>query len=49
MSGELIEMKGDLIYNPEDVMKMLDAFLADRGGSWWDDFYDDREALPFFR
>lgn len=45
------------IRNLEDVLQMLDAMFdaeadrwSDRGSSWWDGFYADRErGVPFFR
>lgn len=38
-----------LLYEHEDVLGMLDAFLADRGGGWWDGFFADRaRPCPFF-
>ncbi len=37
------------IYEPDDILRMLDALLRDEG-NWWDGFYADRSnAVPFFR
>ncbi len=42
-------MSEDLIYDMEDVLKMLDSFLQKRGNEWWDDFFADRKRqCPFF-
>ncbi len=42
-------MNDDMIYEREDLLKFLDAFLADRHGGWWDGFYADRaRECPFF-
>ena len=42
-------MQDRFIYTTDDVLRMLDALLADRGGGWWDEFYADRtRPVPFF-
>jgi len=42
-------MPDDFIYTTDDVLAMLDALLADRGGAWWGEFFADRsKPCPFF-
>jgi SAM-dependent methyltransferase len=42
-------MPDQLIYSPDDVLRMLDALLADRDGAWWGEFFADRaKPCPFF-
>ena len=37
------------VFSMEDVLVMLDGYLAIRQGSWWDGFFSDREKpCPFF-
>ena len=41
-------MPDRFICTTHDVLRMLDALLADRGGGWWDEFYADRaKPVPF--
>ena len=42
-------MPDQLIYSTDDVLRMLDALLADRDGAWWGEFFADRaKPCPFF-
>ena len=42
-------MQEQLIYDTDDVLRMLDALLVDRGGAWWNGFFSDRsKSCPFF-
>lgn len=42
-------MEEPFIYTTDDVLRMLDALLADSGGSWWNGFFSDRaKPCPFF-
>lgn len=40
---------GDFVITRDDLLRTLDALLAERGGDWWDEFFADRgRAIPFF-
>lgn len=42
-------MQDQFIYTSDDVLRMLDALLADRGGAWWGEFFANRsKPCPFF-
>jgi SAM-dependent methyltransferase len=42
-------MPEQFIYTTDDVLRMLDALLADGGGAWWNGFFSDRsKPCPFF-
>jgi SAM-dependent methyltransferase len=42
-------MANEFIYADDDVLAMLDAFLASRQSDWWNGFYEDRaKPCPFF-
>jgi hypothetical protein len=41
-------MSEDLIYNEEDILKMLDSLLRKRGGEWWDGFLPTVSGLVRF-
>lgn len=42
-------LQDDLIYSTDGILRMLDTFLQDRGGGWWDGFFSDRaRPCPFF-
>jgi SAM-dependent methyltransferase len=42
-------MGDQFIYTSDDVLRMLDVLLADRGGAWWGEFFADRgKPCPFF-
>jgi hypothetical protein len=32
-------MQDQFIYTMDDVLRLLDALLADRGGAWWNEFF----------
>lgn len=39
----------EFIETTDDQLRTLDAFLADRGGAWWNGFFSDRaKPCPFF-
>jgi hypothetical protein len=35
-------MRDRFSYPKDDVLDMLDALLAGRGGAWWNEFFEDR-------
>jgi SAM-dependent methyltransferase len=40
---------GRFVYTRDDVLRMLDDLLADKGGAWWSEFFADRsKPCPFF-
>jgi len=42
-------VQNPFIYTHDDVFRMLDALLAGRGSTWWDEFFTDRaKPIPFF-
>jgi SAM-dependent methyltransferase len=42
-------MPDHFIYTTDDMLRMLDALLADRGGTWWNEFFSDlSKPCPFF-
>jgi SAM-dependent methyltransferase len=42
-------MPDEFVYTSDDVLRMLDARLAGRGGAWWGEFFADRsKPCPFF-
>ena len=42
-------MQDPFIYSSNDVPRMLDALLGDRGSAWWGEFFADRaKPCPFF-
>ncbi len=42
-------VQDQFIFTTQDTLRMLDALLAQRGGSWWDGFFEDRaKPCPFF-
>jgi SAM-dependent methyltransferase len=42
-------MPDPFVYTTEDLLRTLDALLADRGAAWWGEFFADRaRACPFF-
>jgi SAM-dependent methyltransferase len=44
-----MHMANELIYADDDVLCMLDAWLAGRERDWWNGFYEDRtKPCPFF-
>jgi len=45
----ICSMANEFIYAEDDVLAMLDAWLANRGNEWWEGFYGDRaKSCPFF-
>ena len=37
------------IYTTDDVLRMLDTLVGDRGSEWWGEFFADRaKPCPFF-
>src|SRR5882672_2906684 len=44
-----MRMANEFIYEDEDILCMLDTFLAGRECDWWNGFYEDRtKPCPFF-
>ena len=42
-------MRDTFVYSSDDVLRMLDALLDGRDGTWWDDLFADRSRrCPFF-
>jgi SAM-dependent methyltransferase len=42
-------MPDQFIYATDDVLRMLDALVDDRGSEWWGEFFADRaKPCPFF-
>jgi SAM-dependent methyltransferase len=42
-------MSDQFIYTADDVLRMLDTLLENRGGDWWSEFFADRASTcPFF-
>ncbi|CCE02661.1 class I SAM-dependent methyltransferase [Bradyrhizobium sp. STM 3809] len=42
-------MPDDMIVTTDDLLAMLDTFLADRQGQWWDTLFSRRNTpIPFF-
>jgi SAM-dependent methyltransferase len=45
--GEIVE--DQFIYTCDDVLRMLDSLLEDKGGAWWDEFFaEGSPPRPFF-
>jgi len=41
-------MPDQFIYSTDDVLRMLDALMVDRGGAWWSEFLADHvSSCPF--
>ena len=41
-------MPDQFIYSTDDVLRMLDSLLMDRGGAWWSEFLaENRATCPF--
>jgi SAM-dependent methyltransferase len=48
-TGSEEQVQDPFIYSSNDVPRMLDALLEDRGSAWWGEFFADRaKPCPFF-